>query len=145
MALATEARNFLLPVWEEWQSARGLSPVVLSTRTCVRSSLFLSRVLQAHGFDAAWVNNVPRLSEEGPELGPYGYFADARWEAHAWVTCENWIVDITADQFGGDPVTVTERGNLLYGFSGVDTAPEATRQRRETEIAVLWQRWLERS
>ncbi|WAC47786.1 hypothetical protein OVA03_13910 [Asticcacaulis sp. SL142] len=140
-ALAIRTRNFLLPEWADWQKRRGLSPPVPSTWTCVRSSMFLSRVLNAEGYDATWVNNIPRLSEDAPELGPYGYFTGTRWEAHAWVMYDGWIVDITADQFGGDEVTITGLENPLYGLSGVDTAPDETKVSREAEIDALWLRW----
>lgn len=128
-------------VWPKWQAERGVVPVVLSQNTCVRTSLFLQRVLAHEGFAAVTVNNIPRRSEAGPELGPYGFRTSDRWEAHAWVESEDWIIDIAADQFGADAVIATRRDDPRYGRADNDQPSEADARRRYLAVEALWQRW----
>lgn len=141
--LALSARAFLEPVWIRWHEARDQHvPLVLSTNTCGRSSLFLRDVLRHEGYAARWVNGVPRPAEDAPCFGPYGFFAGQRWESHAWVVCEGQIIDITADQFGAEPVIVTSLSDSRYSAGPEDTAyPEAV-QARFDAVASVWPEWL---
>ncbi|MGO4683474.1 hypothetical protein [Hyphomicrobium sp. 2TAF46] len=139
--VAVAARDFLEPVWLEWHRAWAPGvpdPAIPSTHTCGRTSLFLQEILGLEGLHAEWASGVPRLAEMGPEIGPYGFFAGGRWEGHAWVECAGWIVDITADQFGADPVIVTPTTDSRYKRGTGDTAlPEFARRRREAVDAIL--------
>lgn len=58
--LAMRMRRFMEPIWlrwhEAWRAVDGETiPDVPSRFTCSRTSLFVCRVLQAKGYDAAWV------------------------------------------------------------------------------------------
>ncbi len=86
---------------------------------------------------------MPRLTEDGPDVGPYGFFFSHRWKSHAWVECEGWIVDITADQFGADPIIVTPVADPRYGKGDADTAlPEYVLTRTKAVNAILLS-WVE--
>lgn len=130
--IALQARSFLEPVWLDWHTTRGGDiPAPLSRTTCGRSSLFLKRVLQAE---------CP-----APEGGPqtyFGFHAGSNWQSHAWVETGNWILDLTADQFGDEPVIVTARPDPRYQKGVCDSAfPEFVRAHRR-EVEKLWSRWV---
>lgn len=136
--LASMARSYLEPFWLQWHRARSLEiPAVTSANTCGRSSLFLRDVLRHEGFEAIWENGVPGAPHE-----PTGFFDGSSWHGHAWVVSSHFIVDITADQFGDDPVIVTPADDMRYRATGIDTAfPQAIRARSEA-VAALWPGWL---
>lgn len=141
--VAVSARRFIEPIWHEWHLAWGPNPPTVASRfTCGRTSLFLVDVLRHEGKAAEWVSGVPRLAEEGPELGPYGFFFAGRWESHAWVRCGAWIIDITADQFGADPVIVTPAIDRRYSAGNRDTALPIHVAARRRAVDELWPRWL---
>jgi hypothetical protein len=139
-AIAASVRAFLEPAWRRWQP--GVEPA--STNTCGRSSLFLQRVLADHGCVAVWANGVPRLNEGGPDLGPFGFFTGLRWESHAWVECDGFIVDVTADQFGAPPVIVTPASDPRYCAHTFDTASAEAIAARKRTVEALWRDWLAR-
>lgn len=141
--LAVAARQFMEPIWPEWHSHRsGDAPLTPSQWTCGRTSLFLSRALNARGFSASWASGTPRLSPDGPELGPFGFFSETGWQSHAWVQCGDIIIDITADQFGAPPVLITDRQDLRYRKSAHDTALPEFILARERAVDEIWPRWL---
>ncbi len=129
------------PVWDDWLAAepwrRGATP---SAGACGRTSLFVRDVLQLQGHDAHWANGTPRRSAS-EEIGPYGFLAGARWEAHAWVTCQGWIIDITADQFGAEPVIVAPTIDPRYAANDLDTADPDAIARRQAVAASLLDAW----
>ena len=141
--LASAARAFLEPAWVRWRQASGEPiPAIASHHTCGRSSLFLRDALRLEGHSAEWVNGIPRFAEAGKEIGPFGFFSGTRWESHAWVMSGNLILDITADQFGADPVIVTSVSDARYRVGSGDTAtPRAIQARREA-VETLWPDWL---
>lgn len=141
--LAVSARCFIEPFWDKWHAARGSDkPDVASRHTCGRTSLFLVKALGHEGIAARWVSGVPRLTEHGPDVGPYGFFAGSRWESHAWAHCGAWIIDITADQFGADPVIVTPFDDQRYRAGGRDTALPAYVEARHRAVEDAWPDWL---
>lgn len=133
------------PVWDDWQAAdpshRGATP---SAGTCGRTSLFVRDVLRRQGHDAHWSNGIPRRSETSP-IGDFGFLVHGRWEAHAWVTCQGWIIDITADQFGAPPVIVARTTDPRYAANDLDTADPESIARREATAARLMAAWLDSS
>lgn len=144
--LTVRMRRFMEPVWlrwhQAWQAVDGDAiPDVPSRFTCGRTSLFVCRVLQAKGYDAAWVNGVPRLKEDGPDEGPYGFWDGRRWQSHAWVECAGWIIDITADQFGAHPVIVVPVDDHRYGKHLNDTALPMFVAAREQTVLDIWPEW----
>lgn len=141
--LASAAKVFLQPAWVRWRQSRGKPiPAIASLHTCGRSSLFLRDALRLEGYSAEWVNGIPRFAAGGKEIGPFGFFSGKRWESHAWVVSGDLILDITADQFGADPVIVTSISDARYRTGTGDTAtPSAVRARREA-VEALWPDWL---
>lgn len=127
---ALRVRAFLEPVWLEWHNAQGDdAPAPLSRSTCGRSSLFLKRVLRA-GFPPA---DAPRAW--------FGFHAGGDWRSHAWVEAGDWIIDLTADQFGDEPVIVAPLHDPRYQKGVCDSAyPEFVRAHRRT-VERLWTRW----
>lgn len=135
LAIATDVRAFLEPVWRDWHLVRGGElPSIASENTCGRSSLFLQRALIDAGFAAGWVSGVP-LPDRSDD--PVGFFDGEIWRSHAWVQCEDLIVDITADQFGDRPVKVICVDNDLYRKGSGDLAlPEFVAARNEAVATI---------
>jgi hypothetical protein len=141
--IATNVRAFLEPVWPKWHQARGMAvPDIPSSNTCGRSSLFLTHVLHDLRLPSEWANGIPR-DEEGANLGPYGFFSGSRWESHSWAECEGYVIDVTADQFGGPPVIVTPTNDPRYGEHTQDAASEEAKRRRQHDVEAIWPMWLE--
>ncbi|MGO4620947.1 hypothetical protein AB4Z34_11225 [Ensifer sp. 2YAB10] len=130
------------PIWLEWHRAWGGDlPALPSQWTCGRSSLFLVRALSTEGFDVVWASGTPRADPNEPEIGPFGFFHEGSWQSHAWVECGDFIVDITADQFGAPPVLVVDRTDTRYNRGDRDTAlPEFVLARRRA-VDDIWPRW----
>lgn len=131
--LALQVRSFLEPVWLEWHAAGGADiPSPPSRTTCGRSSLFLKRVLKEHGIAAG-----------GKPQGYFGFHAGQDWRSHAWVEAGSFIIDVTADQFGDEPVIVTTSPDPRYQKGVIDSAyPEFVRSSQRA-IDRLWLRWLD--
>ncbi len=132
--IALQARSFLEPVWLDWHTSRGGDiPTPLSRSTCGRSGLFLKRVLQAE---------YPAPGGGGPPQAYFGFHAGSDWQSHAWVETGNWIIDLTADQFGDEPVIVATRPDPRYQKGVCDSAfPEFVRAHRRA-VEKLWSRWV---
>jgi hypothetical protein len=142
--IATRARGFLEPIWQEWHREDGLNPLMPSMGVCGRSSLFLTRVLQCDfGFEAQWRSGTAGQSQDDTEIGQFGFFTGQRWESHAWTECDNWIVDITADQFEAPGVLVASKSDQRYRASAQDTAHPFYRMRRVNAVEAIWPRWLQ--
>jgi hypothetical protein len=141
--LATAARRFIEPIWMGWHRAWGGDPPAVSSQwTCGRTSLFLVRILSTRGFEARWVSGTPRTAPGEPEIGPYGYLCDGIWQSHAWAECGDYIVDITADQFGAPPVLVVDRGDRRYCKGERDTALPEFVAARQRAVDDIWTGWL---
>lgn len=140
--IASAARLFIEPVWPQWHRLRG-RPVShpASRYTCGRTSLFLRDVLRHEGHPAEWMSGTPYAGGSGTPDAPCGFYSGARWEGHAWVISGSTIVDITADQFGCDPVLITSVSDSRYAGSVDLAAPDAMEARREA-VAALWPDWI---
>ncbi|KSV78886.1 hypothetical protein N182_17975 [Sinorhizobium sp. GL2] len=142
LKIATAARHFIEPIWMEWHRHAGADrPTIASQGTCGRTSLFLQRVLSTQGFSADWVCGTPRSGPLEPEIGPFGFNCGKSWQSHAWVECGDFIVDITADQFGAPPVLVVDRTDNRYNKGNRDGAlPEFVLARRRA-VDDIWPQW----
>lgn len=141
---ATAARLFIEPIWADWHDAwGGERPHPLSRNTCGRSSLFVVKVLQQEGIAAEWKTGVPRFSKHEADIGPFGFRANGRWESHAWVEANGFIIDITADQFGDAPVIVVPGGDERYSAGADATALPVHVENRTRAVATIWPRWLQ--
>ncbi len=140
--IASAARVFIEPVWHRWHQSEGRTvPQPPSRHTCGRTSLFLREVLRHEGHHAEWMSGTPYVGGSGAPDAACGFYSGSRWEGHAWVISGKIIVDITADQFGGEPIVVTSVSDARY-VGSIDLAdPAAIRARREA-VAALWPKWM---
>ncbi len=139
-SIAEKVRFFLEPVWVGWQAERGVRPDILSQSLCGKSSLFLQKVLSENFlFKAEWVSGTP--FEDGSGHAACGFRAKDGWQGHAWVEAGEFIVDITADQFGGPPVLVTNINDARYQKGSHDLATPDAQQRRKKAIDIIWPDW----
>ncbi len=74
----------------------------------------------------------------------YGFFTGDDWTSHAWVEVADIVVDITADQFGHAPVTITSVQDPAYRAS-----KDQRYQLRPTPAAMaavdeIWPLWREK-
>ncbi|MFS8371665.1 hypothetical protein [Acetobacter indonesiensis] len=141
--LATKARVFIEPLWQEWHVASGIElPKPLSRNTCGRSSLFVVEVLNHAGIAADWKTGVPRYLASGVIIKSFGFFANNRWNSHSWVEAGGHIVDITVDQFGDEAIIVVANTDSRYRIGDCDPAfPNAIASRRRA-VELIWPRWL---
>lgn len=140
LAIATDVRAFLEPVWHDWHSAwGGEPPAIAATNTCGRSSLFLQRVLAEAGFRAEWVSGVPSPDNSSD---PVGFHDGQAWQSHAWVECEGLILDVTADQFGDRPIKMVSIDDETYRKGDGDRALPAFVAARNEAVSVIWPRWI---
>ncbi|WDZ76013.1 hypothetical protein PWG15_15555 [Ensifer adhaerens] len=131
------------PIWLEWHRTwGGHLPAPLSQWTCGRTSLFLVRALNAEGLDACGVSGTPRAGPLEPEIGPFGFLHNGSWQGHAWVECGDFILDITADQFGAPPILVVDRADTRYNKGERDTALPEFVLARQRAVEAIWPRWL---
>jgi len=135
--LAHDARAFLEPHWIVWHRKAG-SPSgrrTLSEGTCGRSSRFLHELLQTQGFEAEMVFGSPVECA-------CGFRTAEGWKGHGWVVVKDpaCIVDLTADQFGADPVIVTTPDDPRYkaGHDMADVDWIAERERVARELIQDW-------
>jgi hypothetical protein len=71
-----------------------------------------------------------------------GFLSGDRWESHAWVRCEGFIVDITADQFDAAPIIVTDASDPRYQASQSDAAYPTSIVARHAAVEDVWPQWL---
>jgi hypothetical protein len=96
-------RQFLEPLWQElqreWGGEEGACP---SLYMCRHAALFLVAVLPGAEIEAGRGDGAGFLDANG------------QWQDHAWVRQGEWLLDITADQFGAAPVIVTAPHDPRY-------------------------------
>jgi len=137
-AIASSARSFLETIWPAWQLENrrkhgSPTPAKMSYSTCGRSSTFVQKVFDELGVVAEVRHGWFRVEISEAPTG-----ADDR---HAWVASGPWFIDVTADQFGGDEIIVTDQSDGRY-FSDVDVALPEFRLHRTQAILEIWDRWL---
>lgn len=117
LLIAGEVRSFLEPRWIEFQRQRGLVYASHpSTGMCRLSAMFLLHVLErefpAGGWQCLGGSPDPDDEDVDPTLGLPGGYRDSNgeWSGHYWIADGGFefVVDVTADQFGGEPVVVAE-------------------------------------
>jgi len=139
--IASAARLFIEPVWHRWHQSGGRTVHPPSRHICGRTSLFLRDVLRHEGHPAEWMSGTPYAGKSGAPDAACGFYSGAQWEGHAWVVSGNIIVDITADQFGWDPIVITSISDTRY-VGSVDLADPAAIKARHETIAALWPEWI---
>lgn len=152
-----QIRAFLEPKWRDWrasnESHRG-DPGVVSFRMCGFSSLFLREALMADFPAGAWAVKGgcssfhpadPGWTGDG-ERGRGGMVdAAGAWHDHYWVTgtCIDGpvILDLTADQFGHDPIIVTDKGDSRYLRNWRDSHVRRHMDGVKTRVGVWMSEW----
>jgi hypothetical protein len=109
-------RSFLEKMWleshQEWEDV----PKILSTHMCRYTCIFIQKILQQdHGLVAEIVTGCPLKNRNGTSGGKYG-FQDkhGNWHDHSWLVIGSEIIDVTADQFGGDEIIITSLFDKRY-------------------------------
>lgn len=133
-------REFLVERWVDWGEARGRSyaDAASAVGMCRFTSAFL---LKALGPGWRLGGGDPFVYRDGdwvyaPEAGGYRK-PDGRVEGHYWVVRGDLVVDLTASQFGGETIVLTDRSDRRY----IDVmTPRASREalRDVSERARSW-------
>ncbi len=133
--IAHRVRAYLEQLWPQWHAVSGRAlQTPLSRGTCQTSSLFLQKVLASHGWDASVAcGNIPDCD--------VGFFDGHLWHGHAWVCCDGFIIDITADQFGQPPVRICTISEKTYRAGGTDTAYPSAISSRESKVQTALKGW----
>jgi hypothetical protein len=97
--------------------------------------------MRFEGHAAEWVSGTPYAGRSGVPDAACGFYSGAQWEGHAWVVSGDIIIDITADQFGCDPIVITTISDTRYVRS-VDLADRAAMKARNEAVAALWPEWM---
>lgn len=139
LLIAGTVREFLLPHWLRWHDQWGPpAPACASQWTCVRSSLFLARALNKCGLDASFESGRPSSDGDHADVG---VMTAEGWVSHAWVVIGNSLIDITADQFGAEPIIVTSISDPAYrrgDRTGTRLTPTSAGL---SAVENLWQIW----
>jgi hypothetical protein len=121
LAFAKAIRVFLEPHWAAWHEAKkrrtaGSNPADRDTPPsegmCRFTAVFLAAVLPEE-LGGLW---RIRGGSPWPPLYPNGGLADSQgtWHSHYWLQQGRFILDITADQFGHEPVVYTSSNDPRY-------------------------------
>lgn len=117
-AVATMAREAWEPIWPVWRLTGGCPEgAAPSHEACVVTSFAIEAVLTYLVPECRW-----RVAGGRPTTRtPHGGYRDPSGVAqpHLWVVGRRrgespWIVDLTADQFGGPPVVATQEGGHYH-------------------------------
>jgi hypothetical protein len=108
-----------------------------SLNTCQTSSQVLAHILRAAGVSA-------RTAQGNRPGHPEGFWHQRNWHGHAWVHVGNWIVDITADQFGLSPVLIVPETDPRFK-EGLDSADPTSKTAREVRAQIALREWASRA
>ncbi|MBK0024510.1 hypothetical protein IAE29_24935 [Ochrobactrum sp. S46] len=96
--------------------------------------------MRLEGHPAEWASGTPYAGKGSLSGAARGFYTGMQWEGHAWVVSGDIVIDITADQFGCDPIVITTVFDTRY-VESIDLAdPTAIKARHET-IAALLPEW----
>lgn len=110
---AVEIRDFLKPLWKEKHKILRLNqPISEDQKMCQFTSLFLKMVIESLGEEAYFRGGGTRF----PDVKDGGFRdSEGVWHTHFWVEVDNeFIIDITANQFGAPEVIVTSLDDDRY-------------------------------
>ena len=133
--LLEEIRDFLIPKWQEENERNGISTnsyIAPSINMCRYSSVFLIKILtdlfpnenwEIQGgepkYQYTWPDNI-NFEDPGPpdilclEKGGYLPYPESNGYGHLWIKNNTNIIDITADQFRGKNIIITEIDDSRY-------------------------------
>lgn len=96
----TVLRSALEGFWADWALERAHPTAATGATMCRFTSAFLAMEL-----DGPWrIAGGESGRQDGDEAG---FFDGENWHAHYWVTDGLQIVDLTANQFGAEPIITT--------------------------------------
>jgi hypothetical protein len=137
-AIVHAARVFLESRWPAWHRRWGPPhPACASQWTCIRSSLFVRKVLGQVGIGATIASGVPNARER------CGFFDGVSWNSHAWVRTAGAIVDVTADQFSAADVIITPISDSRYRAGLEPDARLSAGQSAIAAVDAIWPDWIE--
>jgi hypothetical protein len=124
LQIVSDTRERLEPLWDEWRRERGRpEPACPSEGMCrFAAQLLARRLTQAQIGDWIVTGGAPQ-SDYGLEAFRHlkagdGGIQDSTdaWQGHYWALrpADGLIADVTADQFGHDPVVVTDTSDSRY-------------------------------
>jgi hypothetical protein len=99
-------RKALERFWAEWALEKGRPAAATGATMCRFTALFLEKML---GRPFEVMGGAPLFEGDAA-----GYFDGAQWHGHYWVTDGERIVDLTADQFGAEPVVLVRDPDVRY-------------------------------
>ena len=141
--IAVSTRRFIEPVWHDWHRARdGEIPGVASRHTCARTSLFPVNVLHREGLPAEWMSGTPHLSDEGPDLGPFGF--SSMEAGRATLGCAAAIGSWTSPPISSAQLPSSSRRHAIRAKAlarAIRPSPEFIAARRRA-VDALWPVWL---
>lgn len=141
-AAATTVRAFLLPHWQCWHQAWGPpDPVTPSQWTCVRSSMLLARAFDRDGIPATLRSGRPRHARMGNAHACHGLLTVDGRVSHAWVEAENFVIDVTADQFGHAPAVVTPADDPAYRSAKEQAYQLVATPAGLAAVEAIWPLW----
>lgn len=145
MNLATAPREFLVRRWIAWHEERhrlaaALNgryeiPAVPSTNMCRMTASFMEVCLRRKT-GRPWTVRGGLAVPGAPEGG----IVDLRghWHTHYWLVSGNTLCDLTADQFGYDPILITTTMDARYK----QTVPRAEMKRHVVDVLPIVGQWL---
>jgi hypothetical protein len=99
-------RTALEGYWAAWAEEKGRPEAASGATMCRFTAAFLVELL-------GWPWRVAGGDDYGDDnLG--GFFDGTEWHAHYWVTDGLRIIDLTANQFGGPPIVLTNVNDARY-------------------------------
>jgi len=112
----TAMREFLLPLWAAKKEKEDLGRTPIrdinespDTDMCRLTSAFLVLFFSARGDSVVVCGGEPCHNDAGGYLKPNG-----EWAGHYWIDLDGQVVDLTAEQFGGEKIVMTSPGFLPY-------------------------------
>lgn len=105
-------REYLGHCWAAWAAEKNKPENADGKNMCRFTAAFLANVL---GKPWRAVGGGCRYNFQGNSLLSVGGFFDGtNWQAHYWVTDGKRIVDLTANQFGAEPIIITSAKDPRY-------------------------------
>lgn len=105
-AVLTVLRTALEGYWAAWAKEKNRPEVATGATMCRFTAPFLVRILGKKWYVAGGQANFAG--------DPAGFFDGKKWHGHYWVTDGERIVDLTAHQFGAEPIVLTTSADPRY-------------------------------
>lgn len=99
-------RQALEGFWQQWAQEKNRPEAASGATMCRYTAVFVSDLL---GWGWRVKGGAPHYDGEAG-----GYFDGVTWHPHYWVSDGYCVVDLTADQFGGERITVTTVSDPRY-------------------------------